>query len=197
MRRALWFSVFNFLLFLLITACGPAPDYDVIIRGGTIYDGSGGTPYAADLAVDGDAIVAIGDLDTLRGQIEIDATGMAVSPGFINMLSWANNSLIQDGRSLSDIHQGVTLEIMGEGASMGPLNETMKQEKKDRQGDIKYDITWTTLGQYLQFLEDKGVSCNVASFIGGETIRIHEVGYEDHPPTAEELGRMKDLVHQA
>jgi N-acyl-D-amino-acid deacylase len=182
---------------MLSSACDPGPDYDVIIRGGTIYDGTGDSPYVADLAIDGDAIAAIGNLDTLRGRVELDATGMAVSPGFINMLSWAGKSLIQDGRSFSDIFQGVTLEVMGEGWSMGPLNDTMKKEIKDHQGDIKYDITWTTLGEHLQFLEDRGVSTNVASFVGGETIRIHEVGYEDRPPTAEEMERMKDLVRQA
>ncbi len=182
---------------LLITACGPRPDYDVIIRGGTIYDGSGSVPYRADLAITGDTIAAIGYLDTLSGRTEIDAAGLAVSPGFINMLSWATESLIHDGRGQSDIRQGVTLEVMGEGTSMGPLNESMKKEETERQGDIKYDITWTTLGEYLQYLEDKGVSPNVASFVGATAVRIHEVGYEDRRATPEELARMKDLVRRA
>ena len=184
-------------LLLLLFSCGAAPDYDVIIRGGTIYDGGGGEPYTADLALAGDTIAAIGDLDTLTARLEIDAAGLAVAPGFINMLSWADESLIQDGHSQSDIRQGVTLEVMGEGWSMGPLNEKMKAEKLESQGDIKYDIIWTTLGEYLQHLEDRGVSTNVASFVGGETIRIHEVGYEDRPPTADEMDRMKALVRQA
>ena len=122
---------------------------------------------------------------------------MAVAPGFINMLSWANESLIQDGRSLSDIRQGVTLEVMGEGFSMGPLNEEMKQEALDRQSDIHYAVDWTTLGEYLQFLEDKGISTNVASFVGAATVRVHEMGYEDRDPTPEELERMQALVRQA
>ncbi|MCK4577734.1 MAG: D-aminoacylase [Candidatus Marinimicrobia bacterium] len=181
----------------IIIGCGPAPDYDVIIRGGTVYDGSGGTPYSADVALSGDTIAAIGNLDTLTGAVDIDATGMAVAPGFINMLSWANESLIHDGRGQSDIRQGVTLEVLGEGWSMGPLSEKMKAEETESQGDIKYDITWTTLGEYLQFLEDKGVSPNVASFLGNATVRMHEIGYDDRAATPEELERMKVLVRQA
>ncbi len=181
---------------MLLAACARY-DYDVIIRDGSIYDGSGSAPYTADLAIKGDTIAAIGDLDTLRGRTEIDAAGMAVSPGFINMLSWANESLIHDGRGQSDIRQGVTLEVMGEGTSMGPMNEKMKANRRARQGDIKYEITWTTLGEYLQYLEDKGVSPNVASFVGATAVRIHEVGYEDRHATPEELARMKDLVRRA
>ena len=181
---------------MLLAACARY-DYDVIIRDGSIYDGSGSAPYTADLAIRGDTIAAIGDLDTLRGRTEIAAAGMAVSPGFINMLSWANESLIHDGRGQSDIRQGVTLEVLGEGWSMGPLNEKMKAEETESQGDIKYDITWTTLGEYLQFLEDKGVSPNVASFVGNATVRIHEIGYEDRPATPEEMDRMKALVRRA
>ena len=181
---------------LLLSTCA-SYDYDVIIRGGSIYDGSGGTPYVMDVAIRADTIAAIGDLDTLQGRTEIDASGMAVAPGFINMLSWANVSLIHDGRGQSDIRQGVTLEVMGEGTSMGPMNETMKKRRIERQGDIKYDITWTTLGEYLQFLEDKGVSTNVASFVGATAVRIHEIGYEDRRATPEELERMKALVRRA
>jgi N-acyl-D-amino-acid deacylase len=183
-------------LALLLPACGGI-DHDVIIRGGTIYDGTGSAPMTADLAIDGDRITAIGDLSGKTGTTEIDATGMAVSPGFINMLSWANVSLIEDGRSLSDIRQGVTLEVMGEGTSMGPLNEEMRQEKIDRQSDIKYDVSWTTLGEYLQHLETKGISTNVASFVGASQVRQHEIGYEDRAATPEELERMKALVRQA
>ena len=181
---------------LLISACGKE-EFDVVIRGGTLYDGSGAPPVVGDLAIDGDRIVAVGALSGHAGRAEIDATGLAVAPGFINMLSWANESLIQDGRSLSDIRQGVTLEVMGEGNSMGPLNETMRQEMVDRQSDIEFDVRWTTLGEYLQHLEDRGISTNVASFVGAATVRIHEMGYEDRDPTPEELDAMLQLVREA
>ncbi len=172
------------------------PHYSLLIENGTIYDGYGGEPYVADIAINGDRIAAIGSIEATADQ-SVDAGGLAVAPGFINMLSWATESLIEDGRSQSDIRQGVTLEVMGEGFSMGPLNDSMKQELKDNQWDIKYEIEWTTLGEYLQYLEDRGVSTNVASFVGATSVRVHEIGYEDRPPTAEELGRMKDLVRQA
>ena len=181
---------------LLISACGKE-EFDVVIRGGILYDGSGVEPVVADLAIDGDRIAAVGDLSGHTGRAEIDASGLAVAPGFINMLSWANESLIEDGRSLSDIRQGVTLEVMGEGNSMGPLNETMRQEMVDRQSDIEFDVTWTTLGEYLQHLEDRGISTNVASFVGAATVRIHEMGYEDRDPTPEELDSMLQLVRVA
>jgi len=181
---------------LLISACGKE-EFDVVIRGGMLYDGSGVEPVVADLAIDGDRIAAVGDLSGHTGRAEIDASGLAVAPGFINMLSWANESLIEDGRSLSDIRQGVTLEVMGEGNSMGPLNETMRQEMVDRQSDIEFDVTWTTLGEYLQHLEDRGISTNVASFVGAATVRIHEMGYEDRDPTPEELDSMLQLVRVA
>ena len=178
------------------TSVSPTPRFDLLIRNGTVYDGSGGPAYSADIAIRGDRIAAIGtDLGTAKR--EIDATGLAVAPGFINMLSWATESLIEDGRSQSDIRQGVTLEIMGEGWSMGPLNETMKAEALKQQWDIKYAIEWTTLAEYIQFLEDRGISNNVASFIGATSVRIHELGYEDRPPTEEELARMQGLVRQA
>ena len=131
-----------------------------------------------------------------RGKTEIEAKGLAVAPGFINMLSWATESLLQDGRSQSDIRQGVTLEVMGEGESMGPLNDAMKKEMVESQGDIKFDIRWTTLGQYLDYLAQRGISCNVASFVGATTVRIHQLGYADRPPTPEELERMERLVRQ-
>jgi N-acyl-D-amino-acid deacylase len=171
--------------------------YDLIIRNGTIYDGSGNAPSTGDIAIHRDSIAAVGKLTDARGKTEIDAQGLAVAPGFINMLSWATESLIQDGRSQSDIRQGVTLEIMGEGESMGPLNKAMKKDMVERQADIKYPVKWTTLGQYLDYLVHRGVSCNVASFVGATTVRIHEIGYADRPPTASELERMKRLVRQA
>jgi N-acyl-D-amino-acid deacylase len=170
---------------------------DLLIRNGTIYDGRGAAPFVGDVAVQGDSIVAIGALEGMRGWAEVDVSGLAVAPGFINMLSWANVSLIEDGRSQSDIRQGVTLEVLGEGWSMGPLNEAMKQEMVDRQGDINYDIEWTSLGEYLDFLVQRGVSPNVASFVGATTARIHVLGYEDRPPTPDELDRMRALVRQA
>ena len=182
---------------LLLGACAPAADYDVIIRNGTIYDGSGEAPFVADLAIDADTIAAIGTLEDVRGRTQIDAQGLAVTPGFINMLSWANESLIQDGRGLSDIRQGVTLEVMGEGTSMGPLNDEMKQRMQERQTEIQYDVTWTTLGEYLDYLEERGVAPNVASFMGATSARIYVIGYEDRAPTPDELDEMRALVRQA
>ncbi|MCZ6779315.1 MAG: D-aminoacylase [Acidobacteria bacterium] len=180
-----------------MTACASPPAYDIILRGGTIYDGSGGAPFVGDVALRGDTIAALGDLGTVRAVSEIDVSGLAVSPGFINILSWATESLIQDGRSQGDIRQGVTLEIFGEGSSMGPLNQAMRQEMLERQKDIRFDIDWTTLDEYLQSLVRRGVSPNVASFIGATTVRVHTVGYEDRPPTPVELDSMRALVRQA
>jgi N-acyl-D-amino-acid deacylase len=171
--------------------------YDVVIRGGTLYDGSGRPGRVRDVAIIGDSIAAIGTLADTRGRTEVDARGLAVAPGFINMLSWATESLIEDGRALSDIKQGVTLEIFGEGESMGPLNAEMKRLAREAQGDIKYDITWTTLNEYLEHLTRRGVSPNVASFIGATTVRVHELGYADRAPTPAELARMQTLVRQA
>ena len=162
----------------------------------TNYDGHGGDPFFADVAIRGDLIVAICEYLGPATRT-LDAAGLAVAPGFINMLSWATESLLEDGRSQSDIRQGVTLEVMGEGWSMGPLNETMKADVIERQGDIRYDVSWETLGEYLQHLEDKGVSTNVASFVGATTVRIHELGFEDRAPTPEELERMRALVRTA
>jgi N-acyl-D-amino-acid deacylase len=179
-------------------ATTPAPPrYDAVIRNGLIYDGSGAAPRRGDVAIKGDAIAAVGDIGTGRGSVEIDAHGRAVAPGFINMLSWATESLILDGRSQADIRQGVTLEVFGEGWSMGPLTESMKREARERQTDFKYEIEWTTLGGYLDDLVRRGVSPNVASFIGAATVRIHELGHENRAPSAAELERMKDLVRQA
>ena len=177
--------------------CASAAEYDVLIRNGTIYDGTGRAGFKGLVAVNGQTIAAVGNIPDARGKKEIDAAGLAVAPGFINMLSWATDSLIEDGRSQSDLRQGVTLEIFGEGSSMGPLNEAMKKEMLEQQGDIKYPIGWTTLAEYLDYLVKRGISCNVASFIGATTVRIHEIGYADRPPTPAELERMKALVRQA
>ena len=182
----------------VIAACTPAPPaYDLIIRGGTVYDGLGGEPFVGDVAISGDRIAAVGDLAGATAADEIDASGKAVSPGFINMLSWATASLIEDGRGMSDLKQGVTLEVMGEGWSMGPWNERLKADALARQGDIKYDIEWTTLGEYMDYLTTKGISPNVASYVGATTLRIHEVGYDNRKATAKELSRMQDLVRAA
>src|SRR6266850_1304471 len=186
------------IVILAITlSSGWSAEIDVLIRNGQIYDGSGKPPFRGDIAIAGDKIAMIGSLPDAHGKTVIDAQGLAVAPGFINILSWANESLIQDGRSQSDIRQGVTLEIFGEGSSMGPLNDAMKKETREQQGDIKYSIEWTTLAEYLDYLVKRGVSCNVASFVGATTVRVHEIGYADRPPTPEELARMKDLVRQA
>ena len=189
------------VLLTVLTACSNPPRHEIVIRGGTIYDGTGSTPYVGDVAIDGDTISAIvangGEAGELRGVTEIEAGGLAVAPGFINMLSWANESLLEDGRGESDLLQGVTLEVMGEGWSMGPLNDGMKVQMREDQGDIKFDVTWTTLDEYLEHLVVRGVSPNVASFVGATTVRIHEVGYEDRAPTPEELDRMKELVRGA
>ena len=184
-------------IFLAVTFFAGCTKYDTIIRNGNIYDGTGGKPYPADLAIQGDKIAKIAPNIPERGKEEIDASNMAVSPGFINMLSWATTSLIADGRSLSDIKQGVTLEVFGEGGSMGPLNKQMKEDEKASMGEFKYDIDWTTLGEYLESLERRGISTNVASFIGATTLRIHEIGYEDRPPTDQEMENMRNLVRQA
>ena len=184
-------------IFLAVTFFAGCTKYDTIIRNGNIYDGTGGKPYPADLAIQGDKIAKIAPNIPERGKEEIDASNMAVSPGFINMLSWATTSLIADGRSLSDIKQGVTLEVFGEGGSMGPLNKQMKEDEKASMGEFKYDIDWTTLGEYLESLERRGISTNVASFIGATTLRIHEIGYENRPPTDQEMENMRNLVRQA
>jgi N-acyl-D-aspartate/D-glutamate deacylase len=185
------------LLSVGFTSCARKPDFDVIIRHGTVYDGSGSSPFVGDVAINGDTIVAAGDIAHAIGKVEIDASGLVVCPGFINMLSWATESLIEDGRSQSDIRQGVTLEVFGEGWSMGPLNDAMRKEAVEQQGDITYPVSWTTLGGYLDSLVARGISPNVASFVGATTVRINEVGYEDRPPTPAELDSMRALVKQA
>ncbi len=183
----------NLILITLCLTIG-CEKYDVVIRNGMIYDGYGFKPYVGDVALKGDKVALVKEKISAKGKTEIDATGLAVAPGFINILSWATVSLIRDGRSLSDIKQGVTLEVFGEGSSMGPLNEKMKEQQQENTDD--YTIDWTTLGEYLESLERRGVSTNVASFIGATTLRVHEIGYENRPPTDEELDNMRSLVRQ-
>jgi N-acyl-D-aspartate/D-glutamate deacylase len=198
--RAPCLTAFASLGVLACATVSPTPSpipYDVVIRNGTIYDGSGAPGVRGDVAIVGDSIAAVGRLGAARGKLEVDATGFAVAPGFVNMLSWANESLIEDGRGQSDIRQGVTLEVMGEGDSMGPLNESMKKEALEAEGDIRYPIEWTTLAEYLDWLVKRGISPNVASFVGATTVRAHEIGYADREPTPEELARMQALVRQA
>src|SRR5436309_2513425 len=177
----------------------PSPgtvDFDVIIKNGAVYDGTGAELKHVDLAIRGDRIAGIGDFASARAKTVIDANGLAVAPGFINMLSWSTVSLIQDGRSQSEIRQGVTTEIMGEGESMGPVNDRVREHMLRQQGDIKYDIKWNTLAEYLRYLQSRGVSCNVASFIGATTLRENVIGFEDKPPTPEQLDQMRELVRK-
>jgi len=171
-------------------------NFDVIIKGGTLYEGTGAEPRHVDLAIRGDRIVGLGDFKSVKAKTVIDANGLAVAPGFINMLSWSNESLIQDGRSQSEIRQGVTTEIMGEGESMGPVNDRVREHMLREQSDIKYDIKWNTLAEYLRYLENRGISCNVASFIGATTIRENVIGFEDKQPTPEQLDQMRELVRK-
>jgi len=182
---------------LLISCSSKITTYDILIKNGQIVDGSGQPAYLGEIAINADTIAAVGYMEHVAGKQEIDATGLIVAPGFINMLSWANESLIEDGRSQGDIRQGVTLEVLGEGNSMGPLNESMKKAMKEGQSTIKYDIPWTSLGEYLEFLENKGVSTNIASFIGNATLRKNTIGYENRPPTPEEMETMKRLTREA
>ena len=182
---------------ILFFSCKQKNKYDTIIRNGMIYDGNGGEPFQADIAVNADTIAFIGDLTNESAKDEIDAKGMVVAPGFINMLSWSNESLIQDGRSQGEIRQGVTLEVMGEGESMGPLNARMKDRMQKGQTDIKYNVEWNTLGEYLDWLVKRGISCNVSSFVGATTVRDYVIGEDDKDPTPEQLDSMKLLVRQA
>src|SRR5881398_1852643 len=176
-------------------ASADAP-FDVVIKGGTVYDGTGGEGRVADVAIRGDRIAGVGDFAKAVPKKTIDARGLAVAPGFINMLSWSNESLIQDGRSQSEIRQGVTTEIMGEGESMGPLNDRMKTRLIREQTDIKFEIKWNTLAEYLHYLEKRGISCNVASFLGATTVREYVIGLEDKQPTPQQLEEMRDLVRR-
>jgi len=182
--------------FLTLAGCSSAPHYDVIIRNGTVVDGSGAPGVAADVAIQGQRIAAVGALGSATATTEVDAKGLTVAPGFINMLSHSETSLIADGRSMGELKQGVTLEVFGEG-SMGPMNDRMKQESKARQSDITFDIGWTTLGQYLEWLAARGISPNIASFVGAATVRVNELGYADRAPTPDELERMRAHVKTA
>ena len=181
---------------LIISGCTPETNCELLIRNASIIDGSGSPAYTGDIAINADTIAALGTLTNYKGNVEIDATGLTAAPGFINMLSWANVSLIEDGRSQGDIRQGVTLEVMGEGMSMGPLSEEMKVEMKEGQQHIKYDIPWTSLGDYLDHLESRGVSTNIASFVGNGTLRRHVIGYDKRKATEEELEQMKQLLRE-
>ncbi|HEY0086028.1 MAG TPA: D-aminoacylase [Allosphingosinicella sp.] len=173
------------------------PAYEVVIRGGTIYDGSGGPPYKGDVGVKGDRIAFVGTHLKGRGGQEIDAKGLAVSPGFINMLSWAAEPLIGDGRAQSDIRQGVTLEVFGEGWSMGPWNAATVAEVQAEQTGIRYPVTFNSLGGYFDFIEKRGTSVNVASFVGASSVRVYALGRNDVDPTPEQLGEMRGLVRAA
>ncbi|HEX4665808.1 MAG TPA: D-aminoacylase [Chthoniobacterales bacterium] len=177
-------------------AAASGKQFDVLIRNGTVYDGSGGEGRTTDVALRGDRIAGVGDFKDAKADLTIDAKGLAVAPGFINMLSWSTDSLIADGRSQSEIRQGVTTEIMGEGESMGPVNDRVREKMLRDQKDIHYPISWTTLADYLKFLEKRGVSCNVASFIGATTIRENVIGFEDKAPTPQQLDEMRALVRQ-
>jgi N-acyl-D-amino-acid deacylase len=193
-------TVFAKLILIAAFVTGPAlaaEQVDLLIHNGVIYDGTGRDPIKGDVAVRGDRVVAVGKLQDYQAKQKVDAKGLAIAPGFINTLSWATESLIHDGRAMSDIKQGVTLEIFGEGASMGPVNDLIRKEMIKTQTDIRYDITWTTLGEYLEFLTKKGISPNIASFVGATTVREHVLGYENRAPTPAELARMQELVRQA
>src|SRR5437870_6436818 len=174
----------------------PASHFDVLIKNGTVYDGNGGEGRLADVAIQDDRIVGVGNYQNASANNVIDAHGLAVAPGFINMLSWSVASLIADGRSQSEIRQGVTTEIFGEGESMGPVNDRVRQYMLKQHGDIKYEIKWNTLAEYLKFLEAHGISCNVASFIGATTIRENVIGFEDKQPTPEQMDEMRELVRK-
>jgi N-acyl-D-amino-acid deacylase len=184
------------LIFSLMASGALAQGYDVIIRNGTVYDGGGGDARRVDVAIKGDRIAGLGDYSKASAKTIVNATGLVVAPGFINMLSWSTESLIQDGRSQSELRQGVTTEIMGEGESMGPVNDRIRQFMLKNQADIKYDIKWNTLAGYLQFLEQKGISCNVASFLGATTVRAYVIGFEDRAPTPQEMDQMREIVRK-
>lgn len=191
-------QILSILIFLLAGSyvLNAQTSYDVIIRGGMVYDGSGGKPVKADVGIVGDKVAKIGDLSKAKAEVVVDATGLAVAPGFINMLSWSTESFLVDRRSLGELKQGVTTQIMGEGWSMGPLNERMKKQMKDDQADLKFSIEWTTLSEYLTYLERRGVSQNVASYVGATTIRMYVLGEADVQPTPEQMQQMRDLVER-
>lgn len=184
------------VLLAITTGSFAQNSYDIIIKGGLVYDGSGGKPIAADVGIVGDKVAKIGDLSKAKAPVEVDAGGLAVAPGFINMLSWSTESFLVDRRSLGELKQGVTTQIMGEGWSMGPLNDSMKKQMKDDQGDLKFSIEWTSLADYLNYLERRGVSQNVASFVGATTIRVYVLGEKDVQPNSAQMQQMRDLVEK-
>ncbi|QBA64635.1 N-acyl-D-amino-acid deacylase family protein [Muriicola soli] len=192
-----YYRLIAFSLLAVIFGCKEPQSFDILIKNGYVLDGSGEKGFTGDVGINADTIAAMGKLDNAIGTTEIDASGLTVAPGFINMLSWANVSLIEDGRSQSDIRQGVTLEVLGEGRSMGPLNEKMAANMAEGQQSITYDVSWRTLGEYMNFMENKGVSTNIASFVGNGTVREYVMDYENRIPTEEELAVMEGLVQQA
>src|SRR5689334_17271137 len=196
LRKLCAFALIILLPTISAAQTRPAPAFDVIIKGGTVYDGTGTAGRRMDVGIRGDRIAAIGNLKSAAAATVIDATNLAVAPGFINMLSWSTESLIIDGRSQGELRQGVTTQIFGEGESMGPLSAEMKKRLLADQGDLKYDVPWTTLAEYLSYLEKRGVAQNVASFIGATTIREHVIGLEDKPPTPAQLAEMRELVRR-
>src|SRR5688572_30519927 len=178
----------------LFGSCDREPEYDLLVRGGTVYDGTGSPGFAGEVAIQGDRIAYVGAKAPGGARREIDATGKAVAPGFINMLSWSTESLLIDGRGQGELRQGVTLQVMGEGFSMGPLDPAMKEELVAQQGDLRYAVEWTTLGEYLELLEKKGVSMNVASLVGAVNPRVMVLGQDDVDPTPEQLAAMQGIV---
>src|SRR5436190_15175675 len=195
-NRFLFGLLFSLAVASLASGVEPTDKFDVVIKGGTVYDGTGEKGRVIDVAIRGDRIVALGNFAPAQAPTVIDAKGLAVAPGFINMLSWSTDSLIEDGRSQSEIREGVTTEIMGEGNSMGPLNDRMKERMRSQQGDIKYEIKWSTLSEYLRYLEQRGIACNVASIVGAATSRDFVIGLEDKQPTPEQLEQMRELVRK-
>jgi N-acyl-D-amino-acid deacylase len=195
-------ALLSVVIAVFATFLAPTPEarqgetFDIVIRGGMVYDGSGSPGVRSDVGIRRDRVVAVRDLSAATASTVIDASGMAVAPGFVNMLSWSTESLLVDGRSQGEIRQGVTTQIFGEGSSMGPLNDAMKKRMVEQMGDLKFDITWTTLSEYLQELERRGVSQNVASFLGATTVREHVIGLADRKPTASELETMRDIVRR-
>src|SRR6266700_5678292 len=199
---AWWYALFTAVVAVSYMTCptrgaetpSPGTEFDLLIKGGTVYDGGGGEGRGVDVTVRGDRIAGVGDFSKATAKNVVDANGLAVAPGFINMLSWSNESLIQDGRSQSEIRQGVTTEIMGEGESMGPVNDPIRAHMLRQQKDIHYEIKWNTLAEYLRYLEARGISCNVASFLGATTVREYVIGFEDKAPTPQQLDEMRDIV---
>src|SRR5262245_12150020 len=176
---------------VLVPAARAEEPFDVILRGGMVYDGTGKPPRQADVGLRGDKVAAVGDLAKAEAKTVVDVRGLAVAPGFINVLSWSTESLLADGRGQSEIRQGVTTQIMGEGWSWGPVNEAVRKRMKAEQTDYKYDIEWDTLDGYLSFLQRKGVSHNVASFLGATTVREYVIGLENRKATKDEMERMR------